>query len=196
MAHLILQMQISVDGRVQAADPSQRWQLWNWGAEWPWDASLRERFNSTFERSDAILLSRKMAQEGYLDHWAGVAEATRDDADFRFARRITSVDKLILSSELEASEWEKTTVLPGGFGQGVAALKDDRRTLLTFGGTGFASALLAAGAVDELELFINPTAVGLGESIFAPTGMQLHLLDSVAYECGVVVTRYQPHNQR
>ncbi len=41
MSKLILQMQMSLDGYVAAADPELDWQVWDWGDDWPWDAELK-----------------------------------------------------------------------------------------------------------------------------------------------------------
>ncbi|TIX93270.1 MAG: deaminase, partial [Mesorhizobium sp.] len=65
MKKLILQMQMSVDGFV-GADEDHRWQLWEWGDDSDWDDELKQDFNAVFETVDTILLSRKMAEEGYL----------------------------------------------------------------------------------------------------------------------------------
>ena len=64
--------------------------------------------------------------------------------------------------------------------------------IIVFGGVGFASALVAAGLVDEFQLFANPAAVGAGRSIFGqrPDGLKLQLLEATAYDCGIVVNRY------
>ena len=192
MGDLILHMQMSVDGYVEAADPFRNWQVWGWGMDWPWDSQLRERFNQSFERAGAILLSRKMAEEGYLEHWAEIGEATKDDPDFRFARRIGELDKVVISSMLTTSRWPRTRVISGDFSGALESLKSDPTTYLTFGGTGFASALVAEDAIDEFELFVNPAALGAGKSIFLSRGMELHLLDSTGYSSGIVVNRYRP----
>jgi len=59
MRKLVLQMQISVDGRV-ASDEGEPWQVWGWGNEWPWDESLKRDFNATLATVGCILLSRPM----------------------------------------------------------------------------------------------------------------------------------------
>jgi dihydrofolate reductase len=82
---------------------------------------------------------------------------------------------------------------PGGMVEEVNALKlRIEGDIIVFGGVGFASALVGAGLVDELQLFVNPAVVGAGRSIFGqlPAGLQLQLLDSAAYDCGIVVNRY------
>ena len=59
------------------------------------------------------------------------------------------------------------------------------------GGVRLATALLAQSLVDELQLFVNPTAVRGGRSIFDNV-LRLRLAASKAYDCGVVVNRYAP----
>jgi len=39
-------------------------------------------------------------------------------------------------------------------------------------------------------LFVNPIAVGAGCSIFGRRSHRLQLLESAAYDCGIVVNRY------
>jgi dihydrofolate reductase len=66
--------------------------------------------------------------------------------------------------------------------------------IIAFGGVGLASSLVEVRLVDELQLFINPTAVGRGRSIFRDVrgGVRVRLLQSKSYACGIVVNRYAP----
>ena len=196
MRKLILQMQMSVDGCVAAANPSLGWQVWGWGEHWPWDERLKADFNAVFDSVDCILLSRKMAEEGYLAHWGSAARRHFPaDPHYAFAQRIVDVDKVVVSNKLKASKWDRAAVARGGLAEEVNALKRrPGRDIICFGGVGFASSLVAAGLVDELQLFVNPSAVGKGLSIFndARHGLALELLGSTAYACGIVVNRYAP----
>jgi dihydrofolate reductase len=88
MRKLILQMQMSVDGCVAAANPGLDWQLWGWGDRWNWDDALKQYFNEVFESVDTILLSRKIIEEGYLDHWGRVARNHPADAHYAFAQTV------------------------------------------------------------------------------------------------------------
>ena len=193
MKKLILQMQMSVDGFVGAND-DHRWQLWEWGDDSAWDDELKRDFNAGFARIDTILLSRKMAEEGYLTHWGNAARKYPKDPFYAFAQRIVEAEKIVASDKLETSHWERTRVVGGDLPREVNALKQgEGGDIAVFGGAGFASALIAAGLVDELQLFINPAALGDGEKIFDRSGFrQLRLLGSKAYACGMVVNRYAP----
>ncbi|WP_198350976.1 dihydrofolate reductase family protein [Flavisphingomonas formosensis] len=62
-----------------------------------------------------------------------------------------------------------------------------------FGGAGFASALIAAGLVDEIQLYVNPAVLGDGVGIFEISGFQpLRLIEVASFRCGMIVSRYRP----
>lgn len=195
MRKLILQMQMSVDGYVSPANGNLDWQLWGWGERWGWDDRLKQDFNAVFEGIDTILLSRLIAEEGYLDHWGRAAKNFPANPHYAFAQRIVDARKVVLTDKLAASRWERTVIARGGMAEEVNALKrEPGKDIITIGGVGFASALVAAGLVDEFQFFVNPTAVGAGRSVFHDQrkGHKLLLLHSTGYECGMVVNRYAP----
>lgn len=191
MRKLVLQMQMSVDGFV-GADGGHDWQVWNWGGNSRWDDDLKRDFNAHFESIDAILLSRKMAEEGYLTHWGNAARKYPEDRFYAFAERIIDMQKVVPTGKLDSSRWDRTLVVSGDLPREVGKLKAAQGgNIGVFGGAGFASALIAAGLVDEFQLYINPAALGGGASIFGEAGFsKLSLLGSKSYACGIVVNRY------
>jgi len=191
MRELILQMQMSVDGFVGAAGDHD-WQVWGWGDHNRWDAALKRDFNAHFQSIDTILLSRKMVEEGYLSHWGHAAKRYPEDPFYAFAQRIIDVQKVVPSDKLQESRWERTVVTTGDLPREVGALKaEEGGHIGVFGGAGLASALIAAGLVDQFHFYVNPAALGAGTRIFDRAGFRkLSLLGSKAYECGIVVNRY------
>jgi dihydrofolate reductase len=191
MRQLVLQMQMSVDGFV-SAERACDWQIWGWGDHNRWDEVLKQDFNTHFQSIDTILLSRKMAEEGYLLHWSTAAKKYPQDPFYAFAKRIVEVQKVVPSDRLEKSRWERTIVCSGNLPREVGALKAlEGGNIAVFGGAGFAAALIAGGLVDELQFYINPATLGSGRRIFDSVGFgRLRLLGSKAYECGIVVSRY------
>ncbi|MDQ0473782.1 dihydrofolate reductase family protein [Labrys wisconsinensis] len=191
MRRLILQMQSSIDGFVGARGAFD-WTVWDWGPHWAWDDALKAAFNATFERVDTILLSRPMAEEGYLTHWGNAARSHPADPAYAFAGRIVGLDKILASRTLDRSRWERTELVAGPLAAGVAAVKGrPGGDLICFGGAGFGRALLQAGLVDELQLYVNPTALGAGIPLI-PGPLRMRLLDARPYACGIVVSRYAP----
>jgi len=191
MKKLVLQMQMSVDGFV-GANQNHPWQLWEWGDDNAWDEELKQDFNAVFETIDTILLSRKMAEEGYLTHWGNAAKKYPQDRFYAFAPRIVEAQKVVASDKLKTSPWERTQVVSGDLSREVNLLKQSKGgNIAVFGGAGFASALIAAGLVDEFQLFINPAVLGAGRRIFDRGGFcRLKLIGSKAYASGMVVNRY------
>jgi dihydrofolate reductase len=191
MRRLILQMQMSVDGFVAARDPSLSWTLWDWMGDCPWDPALKARFNATLAGIDAVLLSGPMA-DGYIGHWTRMAQRHAGDPDYAFTGRIVAAHKRVVSRSVERLAHPRTKIVRGPLTAEVQALKaEDGADIICFGGVRFASALLAAGLVDELQLYVNPWAIAAGESIFkAP--MRMACVDAERFECGIVVQRYLP----
>jgi dihydrofolate reductase len=193
MRKLILQMQMSADGFF-AADRPVDWQLWGWGESCGWDDGLKDDFNAIIASTDCILLSRKMAEEGYLEHWGAAAKRYATDKFYAFAQRVIDVEKIVPTKRLKRSRWDRTRVVNGALEDEVRELKNQPgQSIIAFGGIGLASSLVAMNLVDELQLFVNPFILGAGASIFdARRAKPLTLLQSKAYPCGMVVNRYQP----
>lgn len=71
--------------------------------------------------------------------------------------------------------------------------KQDGNDIIAYGGATFVSALIKHGLIDEFHLFINPTAIGKGMTIFKDLdGKQnLTLVKSRSFDCGIVVLNYE-----
>ncbi len=194
MKKLKLQIQTSVDGFI--GDDKQRtdWLVWNWGPEWTWDEALRKHFIQLHETVDTVLLSRKMAEEGFINHWARVAENPASP-QYPFAKAITAAPKVVFTKTLSQSVWENTRLAKGDLATEVNALKKQPgKDLIVYGGASFVSSLVEAGLIDEYHLFVNPVALGSGLSIFKDPALKLnlHLVNTQPFDCGVTVLTYVP----
>src|SRR6202011_2235232 len=106
---------------------------------------------------------------------------------------IMEMRKLVFSNTLEESRWSGVELVCGQSTERIAQLKAEAgRDILVYGGPTFASSLADAGLIDEFHLFVNPTILGTGRSMLKDlhTASRLHLLDTKAHECGVVVLTY------
>jgi dihydrofolate reductase len=132
--------------------------------------------------------------DDYVAHWTGISSLYLANPDFAFAKRIVDAEKIVLTSTSFSSQSERTRVISGPVARSVESLKrQPGGDIITFGGVGFVGALLESGHVDELRLYLNPAALGDGESIFHRDGpRRLELLKSRAYDCGIVVNNYAP----
>lgn len=188
-------MQLSLDGYVAAADGKSDWMVWNFGNNWAWDEELRNYHTGLTASSDCVLLSRKMAEEGFIAHWANMAQNT-SNPQAAFAANITKAQKVIFSKTAKLqyrSVWENTVLAKGDLATEVNGLKKQAgKDMIVYGGASFAAALIQARLIDEYHLVINPVILGSGIPIFTKAGrVGLTLMEARQYRCGVVVLIYQ-----
>jgi len=197
MRKLILSMQMSADGFVADSNGRTDWQLWKWDTEWNWDDELKKYFTGIIDSVDSILLSRKMAKEGFISHWKQAAE-NPNDPRFVFAGKINETHKVVFTKTLEKSEWDNTDLAKGVLTKEINRLKSkEGKDIIVYGGAGFVSALIKEELIDEFQFFINPTAIGNGMTIFSQPGRQnMTLVNAKSYDCGIVVLIYNRKNNQ
>ena len=72
--------------------------------------------------------------------------------------------------------------------------KQNGKSIIVYGGASFVSSLIKNNLIDEYHLFINPTAIGKGLTIFngLKSNLNLKLIKSTAFDCGIVVNQFEP----
>lgn len=181
MRKLKLQVQMSVDGYIGGPNGEMDWLTQNW------DNELKQYVGSLTESVDSIVLGRKLAQ-GFIPYWAAHPELEGAD-------KFNTAFKVVFTKTLEKSDWPNTVLAKGDLVEEINRLKkQDGKDLIAYGGANFVSALVQHGLIDEYHLFINPTAIGSGLSIFKGLdgNQSLPLLKSTAFPCGIVVLCYEP----
>lgn len=186
MRKLKLQVQMSVDGYIAGPNGEMNWMVWNW------DDELKDYVNKLMEPVDTILLGRKMAG-GFVSHWAAVA-ANPDDPEHKSGTFFMDTPKIVFTKTLDKSEWPNTELAKGNLADEVNKLKNqDGKNIIVYGGATFVSSLIKDGLIDEFHLFINPTALGNGMTIFREldSKQDLTLANSTPYNCGIIVQCYE-----
>lgn len=193
MRKLKLEMQVSLDGFTAGPTGDVSWMLWPWSdRQWPWDEPLRRHHNALTLSSDCILISGRMAEEGFCDHWARVA-ADRGNPQAEFAAAIVATPKLVATRTIERSRWPNTALMRGNLVNEVARLKAAAgRDIVVYGGSTLASALMSAGLIDEVHLLVNPVAIGQGRSMLKDLhgGVRLLPHKASAFASGMVLLEY------
>lgn len=121
------------------------------------------------------------------------AEAAGEDPGF--ARILGDARKVVVSHDAIELPWRNSEQLQGGLVAGVAALKDEPGGNIALSGSvSVVRQLLAAGLLDELELFIDPVVLHQGMRLFdgGETTVPLRLLSSETFDTGVVHLVYAP----
>jgi len=182
MRKLRLQVQMSVDGFVAGPEGQLDWMTRNL------DEGVIGRIVQITDSSDTILLGRKMT-DGFIRYWEAVQP---DSPEYVFARRMVDTPKIVFSKTLRRVEGKNVRVEGGDLVQVVNKLKGERgKDIVVYGGATFVSGLIEHDLIDELNIFVNPIAIGRGMRIFSDR-KPLRVVSSTAYSSGVIVNSYQP----
>jgi dihydrofolate reductase len=192
MRKLKLQVQISVDGFIADNNGKTDWMIWNWGPQWTWDNELQKYFEDLTASIDCVLLSRKMAVEGFIDHWAKMADSKNSQS--AFAKKIADAHKVVFSKTIKKSKWDNAEIAGGNLKTEINKIKKQKgKDIIVYGGASFLSSLIKTNLIDEFHLFVNPTALGSGMPIFKEAGkLSLDLVNAKSYSCGIAVLIYEP----
>ena len=181
MRKLKLQMQMSIDGFVAGPDGDLDWMTW------VWDDALKARATEIHASVDLILLGRKMTP-GFMSAWEGLLD---DPEQGWFAHKMVETPKIVFSRTLDKSEWQHTTIAHDTNAEIPRLKEQDGGDIIVYGGASFVASLIKDGLIDELKLFINPTAIGKGMRVFDDR-QSFNLINSEAFECGIILNSYEP----
>ena len=187
MRRLKLQTQITLDGYMGGPNGEMDWMSMSWSD----DTSdyIREIMASV----DTILLGRKLA-EGFIPAWESRPEGEPDESiDW-----MINTPKVIVSNTLTEPPRDNVTVANGDLVESITALKaQPGGDIIAYGGGELVASLVEAGLIDELHLFVNPTAIGSGMPVFGKPGqyapfttIQTRRLDS-----GMLVIQLEPRRE-
>ena len=177
---LKLQMQMTIDGFAAGPEGQLDWTTQNL------DEQLLAFIVHLTETSDTILLGRKMTP-GFVGYWESVKP---DSPEAFFARKMVDYPKVVFSKTVKHIEGKNLRVENGDLAQAVNRLKQQAgKDIIVYGGATFVSSLLEHNLIDELNIFVNPVAIGRGLGIFKDR-KDLRLAQSTGYSSGVVVNTY------
>ncbi|HEY4610892.1 MAG TPA: dihydrofolate reductase family protein [Ilumatobacteraceae bacterium] len=140
--------------------------------------------------ADALLFGRRT--------WQGMAAAWPGRAGDPYADRMNAIKKYVVSGTLTEADltWNNSTLLSADTAiEKVAALRQARGgDILVWGSPTLVRTLLSRGLVDQLNLMIEPIALGGGKRIFPQDGtaFPMRLVSSVTTGTGVHMCTYQP----
>lgn len=187
---LKLQMQISVDGYVAGPNGEMDWMVWDW------DDELKKYVEQLTATIDTILLGRKMV-DGFVSHWANVIKQPQDP-EFTSGKKMMDTPKVVFSKTLKESHWENTDIATGVLEDEINRLKNQNgKDIIVYVGASFVSSLIQETLIDEFHLFVNPALLGYGKTIFkdVKSKEKLTLVNSIPFDCGIVLLHYEPYQK-
>ena len=182
MAKLIYSALASLDGYVEDADGR-----FEWAAP---DEEVHAFVNDLERPVGTCLYGRRMYETMVFWETAGVAddepEVIRD-----FASIWRAADKVVFSKTLTAVTTARTRIERDLEPDAIRRLKQTGDAHVSIGGAELAGQAVAAGLVDEIQLFLFPVIVGSGKrALPVDVHTRLRLLDTRAFASGVVFAHY------
>jgi dihydrofolate reductase len=136
--------------------------------------------------AEALLLGRR-SYEWFASRWPSRSGELAD--------RLNSLPKYVVSSTLEAPDWNNSTVLKGDVVNQVSKLKEELSgEIVVPGSFQLLRTLIEHDLVDELRLKIFPVVLGAGERLFGETSDKkpMRLIDAQNLGDGIVFLTYEP----
>ncbi len=183
MGKLIYSMSVSLDGFVETPSRSLDWVLV--------DDELHAFFNDEAREMSAFIYGRRM-YDLMTGYWpTAESDPAATPAMVEFARIWRDKPKIVLSTALGQVDWNSRLVR-GDATREVARLKAQPGYDMSVGGPTTASALLRAGLIDEVRVFVQPVILGAGTPFFPALEdrIELRLLETRTFGSGVVYLRY------
>ncbi len=179
MRTLAITQNITLDGSIEM--------LGDWFDPSAQDPDLIEETRLQSEKEDALLLGRQTFED-FRGYWP-----QQTDDQTGITDELNQVQKYVVSSTMTDPEWQNSTVLSGDWAAQVRELKErEGGEIGVTGSITLSHALIEAGLVDELRLFVYPVVQGRGRRLF-PDGHEvprLELLEARRFGNGVGYLRY------
>jgi dihydrofolate reductase len=186
MGRIVVTEFVSLDGVMEDPGGAEDFKYGGWSFEFDrGDEGNRFKLDETLD-TEALLLGR-VTYEGFAAAWPS--------RDGEFADKFNSMPKYVVSSTLDAPEWNNSNVIDGDVVEEVTKLRRDADgDLVVHGSAQLVQTLLDHGLVDELRLMVFPVVLGSGKRLFGETSdkKNLKLADAKTVGEGVSILVYQP----
>lgn len=178
MRNIVVTEFVSLDGVIE--DPA-------WSAPY-WNDEIAQFKQEEQNASDALLLGR-VTYQGFAASWPG-----SDDPGAPF---MNGVRKYVVSTTLDAADWNNSTLIKDNVVDQIARLKQqDGKDLLLYGSAALVQTLAQHGLVDRYRLLVYPVVVGTGKRLFQEgTTATLKLMEAQTICSGVMALIYEPERK-
>jgi dihydrofolate reductase len=152
---------------------------------------LMDYFTHTMDDVDLLFYGRIM-YELMFPYWADVARDRSGSADeIRFAERLTSIDKVVVSRTLTTPDIK---IIRSNPVEALRQLKQQPGKKISVDSVSMLPELIGAGLIDEFQLVVHPLMVGRGRRLLDPDSLKenldLTLVDKIVFKSGSIALHY------
>jgi dihydrofolate reductase len=189
MRKVIYGMSISLDGFIEAPGGDLSWSV-------P-DEELHQHFNERESTFDIHLYGRRL-YEIMAAYWPTADENPQaSKVEIEYARIWKRIPNVVFSQTLDQVGWN-SRLFRGDIAAEVKRLKELPGKDMVVGGAGLAASFMQLGLIDEYWLYLRPVILGGGKAMFSPLPdrINLQLVETRQFKCGVSLLRYQRADSR
>ena len=157
---------------------------------------IYDYFVNLFRDIDLFVFGRKTYQL-MVPFWPDTAKnrSGTTKAMNEFAQAFDAVEKtVVFSRSLDKAEGKNTRIVRTSPQDEILKLKQEEGKAISIGGLDLLSQLIETGLIDEYRFLVQPIVVGEGrrllDGISLQQKLQLKLVESTAFESGIVALRY------
>jgi len=160
------------------------------------DEEIHEHYTELLRGGDTIFYGRITYQ--LMEYWKPFVEnPSGEKAMDDFAVAIDSIKKIVYSRTLDNVDWKDTELKKEIIKNEILELKQQTGKNILVGSPSMIVAFGKLGLIDEYQLAIHPIVLGSGLPLFKNISerIDLKLLKTKTFGCGVVVLYYEPANR-
>ena len=172
MSNVVVSQFVTLDGVVEDPGGSENFHRGGWAFQFERGPEGDKFKLDEVMAADALLLGR-VTYQGFADAWPS--------REGEFADKFNNMAKYVVSTTLDAPEWNNTTVIDGDVAGAVDRLKQQEGgDILVNGSVKLIQALMEHDLIDEYRLMVFPVVLGSGKRLFNETSkpVPLKLVDS------------------
>lgn len=158
---------------------------------------IHDHYTELLKNGEIILYGRKTFR--LMEYWRSVLEnPTGNKAFDDFAVAIDNIHKIVFSRTLENVEWKTAELKRDLDKDEIELLKEQPGKPIFVGSPSIIVQLGNLGLIDEYQLAVNPIVAASGLALFKNINgrIDLDLLQTKTFGCGVVIHYYRPTESR
>lgn len=155
---------------------------------------LMDYFTAMMDDVDLLFYGRVMYQLMF-PYWADVAEnKSGTAAENRFAERLTTIDRVVMSRTLESTD-EKMRIVRSNPANELLQLKQQPGKKISLDSVSLLPELITAELIDEFYFVVHPVIAGDGRQLMDVGSLQkkldLRLIDTRNFKSGCVALHFE-----
>ena len=161
------------------------------------DDQTHQHYSDLLRSLDTILYGRITFQ--LMEYWKSVVKnPTGNKATDDFADAIDNIQKIVYSRTLKDVDWKNTELKNEIVKEEILELKRQPGKDIGVGSPGLIVTLGKLGLIDEYQIGVHPIVIGSGLPLFknVTDRIDLKLLKTKTFDCGVVIHYYEPTESR